>query len=75
MPSEAMWQELTTLLGSHPAKWMIWEGEPSPEIRPRLGAQGIQSVVFDPCGGAPDEGDFLSAMERNVAALKTVFGR
>ena len=75
MPSEALWQELTALRGSHPAEWMIWESEPSPEIRAKLGAQGLQSVVFDPSGGAPDGGDFLSVMELNVAALKTVFER
>jgi len=68
MPSDAMWQELTTLLGSFPAKWMIWEGEPSPDIRARLVAQGIESVVFDPCAGTPD-----SVMELNTTALKTLF--
>jgi zinc transport system substrate-binding protein len=75
MPSDAMWQELTALLGSHPAKWIIWEGEPSSDITAKLAALGIQSVVFDPCGGVPDDGDFASVMKLNVAALKIVYGQ
>jgi zinc transport system substrate-binding protein len=68
-----MWRDLTELLDSHPAKWMIWEGEPSPEIAAKLAELGVQSAVFDPCAGAPEEGDFVSVMTRNVETLKTVF--
>ncbi len=75
MPSDAMWQELTTLLRSHPAKWMIWEGEPSPGITAKLTALGIQSIVFDPCASTPDGGDFPSVMKLNMAALKAVYGQ
>jgi zinc transport system substrate-binding protein len=72
MPSETMWQELTALLSSHPAQWMIWEGEPSAEIRAKLAELGLQSIVFAPCGGAPEAGDFASLMKRNLQALKAV---
>ena len=72
MPSDAKWQELATLIASHPAEWMIWEATPSPEIATRLAAQAIQSVVFNPCAGAPDGGDFVSVMKLNAAALKIV---
>ena len=75
MPSDAMWQEFTTLLVSHPARWIIWEGEPSPEIKTKLTALGIRSVVFDPCAGPPDSGDFASVMKQNLAALKIVYGQ
>ncbi len=71
MPSDAMWQELTTLLRLHPAKWMIWEDEPSSGIKAKLAALGIQSVVFDPCAGKPDSGDFSSVMKLNISALKS----
>ena len=64
--------ELNHILKEHPAKWMIWEGEPSPEITAKLAETGIKSVVFDPCGGVPDAGDFASVMQRNIAALKLV---
>jgi zinc transport system substrate-binding protein len=72
MPSESMWQELTTLLSSHPAKWMIWEGKPNPEITAKLVELGVQSIVFAPCGGAPDNGDFATVMKLNIEALKAV---
>jgi zinc transport system substrate-binding protein len=72
MPSDAMWDELATLLASHPAKWMIWEGEPSPDITAKLAAMGVQSIVFDPCGGPPDRGDFLSVMNDNAEHLRRV---
>ena len=54
MPSESMWQELTALLSSHPAKWMIWEGEPSADISAKLAELGVHSLVFAPCGGVPE---------------------
>jgi zinc transport system substrate-binding protein len=75
MPSDDMWQELTTMLGPHPATWMIWEGEPSADITAKLAEMGIQSVVFDPCAGKPDGDDFASVMKLNMAALKTVYGQ
>jgi len=74
MPSDAMWQELATLLGSHSARWMIWEGEPSPDITAKLEALGIRSIVFDPCAGMPDSGDFASVMNLNLTALRAVYG-
>jgi zinc transport system substrate-binding protein len=75
MPSEEMWRELAAPLESHEAKWMIWEGEPSPEIRERLTGLGIRSVVFDPCGSRPESGDFASMMKQNKAALEEVYSR
>ena len=69
MPSDALWEELATLLHSHPAKWMIWEVEPLPDVAKKLAEMGIRSVVFDPCGSAPDEGDFLTVMQQNAAEL------
>lgn len=72
MPSETMWQELTTLLSSHPAKWMIWEGEPSADVSAKLAELGVHSIVFAPCGGAPEGGDFASVMKLNIQALKAV---
>ncbi len=74
MPDKAMWQELADLTSDHPAKWMIWEGEPLPEITMRLKSVGIESIVFSPCGNSPEQGEFLSVMRRNVEALRTVFG-
>lgn len=73
MPDEAMWRELQDLFQRHPAKWMIWEGQPLPEIVTKLAEIGVQSVVFDPCAGKPAQGDFMAVMKQNVAALEKVY--
>lgn len=62
-------QELDELLKNHEAGWMIWEGEPTPDNVTALAARGIQSVVFDPCGNRPGEGDWLSVMKGNATNL------
>ena len=74
LPDETLWKELTDLVTTHPAKWMIWEGTPLPAITERLAQMGIRSVVFDPCAGKPEQGDFMSVMKQNVAELKQVYG-
>jgi len=73
MPDEAMWQEVQDLLKRHPAKWMIWEGQPLPEIVTKLAEIDIQSVIFDPCASKPEQGDFMSVMKQNVAELEKVY--
>ena len=73
-PDDAAWADLESLLALHPARWMLWEGEPMAEIRTRLGELGVTSVVFDPCGSRPDEGDLLSVMQANVENVRGAFG-
>ncbi len=73
VPSEAQWAELKKILDEHPAKWMIWEGEPVKENVERLRSLGVQSVVFDPCANRPATGDFLSVMRNNANNLTRVF--
>ncbi len=73
MPDEAGWAELEKILGDHPARFMLWEGEPTEESVERLRPLGVQSVVFSPCGNVPDSGDYLSTMRGNIAGLALVF--
>jgi len=73
-PSPAMWKEFGHLLEHHPAKWMIWESEPLPEVVEELERLGVGSTVFDPCGNLPDSGDFMSVMRENIVSLERVFG-
>ena len=73
VPPQKGWEELAGLLQQHPAKWMIWEGQPSDENVQRLAEMGMQSTVFDPCGTRPTEGDFLEVMRQNAENLKRVF--
>jgi len=72
-PSNEQWAELKGILSNHQAKWMIWEGKPMQASVDKLKSAGIGSLVFDPCGNAPDQGDFLSAMRQNVENLKAAF--
>ena len=73
VPDARQWLELETLLKNHPAKWMIWEGEPNSQSVEKLKSLGIDSVIFDPAGNVPESGDFLSIMDQNVESLKQVF--
>ena len=65
--------ELNSLLKEHPANWMIWEGNFMKQSAERLKAIGVDSLVFNPCGNTPDQGDFLSVMGENVNNLKLAF--
>ncbi|MEE9567316.1 MAG: metal ABC transporter substrate-binding protein [Desulfobacteria bacterium] len=73
IPTNEQMVELHTILKDHPVKWMLWEGEPVEESVDRLKAIGIQSVVFDPCGNMPGQGDFMSVMRQNVESLEAAF--
>lgn len=73
LPDEGMWKDLEEMLKEHPAKWMIWEGEPLPDSVAKLKEMGIKSIVFDPCGNRPASGDFISVMRNNIANLERVF--
>jgi len=72
-PANEQMMELNRILKEHPAKWMIWEGEPMKETVERLLSIGVNSLVFNPCGNTPDQGDFLSVMRQNVDNLKLAF--
>jgi zinc transport system substrate-binding protein len=65
-PDAAAWEELESLLADHPARWMIWEGDPLEETVQRLKEQGVSSVIIDPCGNRPESGDFMSMMQANL---------
>jgi zinc transport system substrate-binding protein len=65
--------ELETLLKTHPAQWMVWEAKPAPGSVERLEAIGIKSLVFDPCGNVPEQGDFMQVMQQNVKNMKKAF--
>jgi zinc transport system substrate-binding protein len=72
-PTSEQVVELNRILKEHPAKWMIWEGIPTKKSVDGLQAIGVKSLVFDPCGNAPNQGDFLSVMRQNVKNLKPAF--
>ncbi len=73
VPDDKAMADLQTLLATHPAKWMIWEGEPAAESIAKLKAIGVASVVFDPCGNTPETGDFISVLTADVENLEKAF--
>ena len=75
MPDAAAWRGLQQLLSEHPAEWMLWEGEPRPEVAERLREMGIESVVYDPAANRPEQGDYLTVMRANVEVLRAVYAR
>jgi len=73
IPTIEQMLELNRILKEHPAKWMIWEGIPTKKSVERLQAISVESLVFDPCGNTPNQGDFLSVMRQNVKNLEPAF--
>jgi zinc transport system substrate-binding protein len=75
VPENEQWRELKEILKRHPAKWMIWEGEPVQASVDKLKVHGVDSIVFDPCGNMPERGDFLTIMRQNIENLRSAFDR
>jgi zinc transport system substrate-binding protein len=70
IPDATQWRELAELLRSHPARIMLWEDEPLPQVATRLGEMGIQVVVFSPLGNRPEQGDLSSNLGANIQTLE-----
>lgn len=79
MPSDAALAEIGTILASHPARAILWESAPTPEIAQRLEERfDLASFVVSPCellGKAEREAglDYLKVMQANVEALRAAF--
>ena len=73
-PDEADIAELDDLVAGQPTRWFVWTSEPSPANRALLEARGIESVVFDPAGARPTDGDYLDVLDRNVDAVRRIYG-
>jgi len=79
MPDDATFAEIRAMKETHPARYLIWEGTPAPEIAARFAdALGLESIVFSPVESlGPEERaageDYLSIMKRNIEAMGAVF--
>jgi len=73
IPTVSQWNDLKHILEEHQAKYMLWEGEPLQESILKLKEKGIESKVFSPSGNRPNDGDFMSVMQKNIANLKQIF--
>jgi len=70
IPPAEEWERLKEKMKTHPAKWMLWEKDPLPETAKKLREIGVESVLFDPCGSKPRDGDYLSIMRANFSRLQ-----
>ena len=73
VPGAVQWSELQQLLKLLPSNWMVWEGRPDPESVARLESMGVGSLVFEPCGNRPVDGDFLGVMQQNLQNLQRAY--
>jgi zinc transport system substrate-binding protein len=69
MPGPDEWREFDMLLKQFPARWMVWEGKPSSEMVAELDQRGVAALVFEPVANQPADGDYLSAMQENLARV------
>ena len=74
VPSDDDWKEIDAILEQDRANWMLWEAPPLAATEARLRERGVTTIVFDPAGQSPSEGDFLSVMRANVAGLECATG-
>lgn len=69
MPDDGQWQELQDMAARTGANLLIWEAAPPPQAMDRARQLGLRSVVFSPLAGRPAEGDFVSVMRAQIAAI------
>lgn len=74
-PTANMWHDFEHLQEHQAAKVMIWEGKPGKEVVEELNKHGITSIVFKPCGNAPDSGDYMMVMKVNLENLELGYGK
>jgi zinc transport system substrate-binding protein len=69
----SQWNDLNHIIEEHQAKYMLWEGEPLQETVSKLKSKGIDSVIFSPSANRPEEGDFMTVMQKNIVDLELVY--
>ena len=74
-PGDAGWRALDALLAEKPARWMLWEAPPADVIRQKLESRGVGVIVFEGASNRPAQGDYLSVMTANVAAVRQAAGQ
>jgi zinc transport system substrate-binding protein len=66
MPGNEEWDNLQHIVANHKASMMIWEGQPSDEIKAKVKDIQLPYTVFNPCANKPDKGDFMDVRNQNV---------
>jgi zinc transport system substrate-binding protein len=72
MPSDETFAEISEALKTHPAKHILWESDPLPEIAERFENDlGVRTITISPCE-LLGENDYLVVMKRNIERLKAI---
>jgi len=74
-PGTRDWIDFGNLLREHTAGIMIWEASPPDAVRAKLIQMGVRSLVFNPAGNQPDQGDYFLVMEENLRRLTALVNR
>ena len=75
MPDAEEWELFDQRVKETGARFMLWEGPPTDEIRARLESIGVTPIVILTGSGFPAEGDFLTVMSENARALASALGQ
>lgn len=74
MPDDKEWTKfrVTRAAFPKPTAWMLWEGEPGPEIQAQLEKEGVRVAVVPPAPGADGEfaGSYALLVERLCDELR-----
>ena len=71
-PGNKEWKNLQHLIEDHDGSLMIWEAEPSTEIKTKLNELNLSFTVFSPCANKPSKGDFYEIMKENISMLEEI---
>jgi zinc transport system substrate-binding protein len=80
MPDDETFAKIKSDLAEQPARFMLWESQPTEEIAARMSTElGLESIVYSPCEGLDSERladgeDFLTVMNGNVDRLEQALG-
>jgi zinc transport system substrate-binding protein len=79
MPSDETFADIKARQAHHPAKYIVWEAEPTPEIARRFEEElGLESITFSPAELLSGEQraagvDYLDVMKENLERIEPVF--
>ena len=73
VPTVSQWNNLSHILEEHQTKHMLWEGDPLEGTVTKLMSKGIDSVTFRPSASSPEEGNFMTVMQKHIAGLELVY--
>jgi zinc transport system substrate-binding protein len=79
MPSDEVFADIRARMAEHPAEYIVWEGEPLPEVAERFKDElGLESITFSPAEllSAEEQAagiDYLDVMRANLEAIRPIF--